>query len=152
MTLLTMLEREVGIIESDIKGIAALIWRDLKAAASEVETIVVEDVKAALPAFTAAVKDYALQIVNELEQDPIFSGARGSWKFGIASARLWAAVKAGIPGFEHLAVSFGQATVETIVQDSVKTLLVSATANPTSSQGSSRAGSSAGSSAASSKA
>lgn len=146
MTLLNILEQEVGVIEDDIKGIAALIWRDVKAAASEVETIAIDDVKAALPAFTAAVRDYALQIVNELEQDPIFAGAIGSWKFGMAAARLWAAVKAGIPGFEHLAVSFGQSTVETIVQDSVKTLLVGATANPTSSSASSQAGSSAASS------
>ena len=152
MSLLTMLEQEVGVVEDDIKGVAALIWRDVKAAASEVETIAVDDFKAALPAFTKAVKDYALQIVGQLEQDPVFSGALGSWKFGIAAARLWAAVKAGIPGFENLAVSFGQLTVETIVQDSVKSLLVGVTANPTSSSASSQAGSSAGSSAASSKA
>jgi hypothetical protein len=138
MSLLTMLEQEVGVVEDDIKGVAALIWRDVKAAASEVETIAVDDFKAALPAFTRAVKDYALQIVGQLEQDPIFSGALGEWKFGIAAARLWAAVKAGIPGFEHLAVSFGQLTVETVVQDAVGALLVGATANPTSQQGSSR--------------
>jgi hypothetical protein len=133
MSLLSDLEAEVGTINSEIAGVAALIWGDVKNAIAAGEQVAVADVKAALPAFVAAVKDYASQVVASVQADPAFAGAIGSWKFGAVCNMVFQAIKSGLPGFEKVAVSLGQATIETVVQDSVKGVIAGAiTANPTS--------------------
>ncbi|HUY26160.1 MAG TPA: hypothetical protein VMV27_01965 [Candidatus Binataceae bacterium] len=134
MSLLTDLESEVGKFNSDVAGVAALVWGDVKGAVASGEAIAVDDVKAALPKFVAALKDYTSQVVASVQSDPAFAGAVGSWKFGTVCNLIFQAVKSGLPGFEHTAVALGQATVESVVQDSVKGVLAGAvTANPTSS-------------------
>lgn len=133
MSLIKKLESEIGVVEGELQGIAALVWRDVKSAAAAGGAVVEAEVKAAIPKFAAAVKDYAAQVVGSIEVNPAFAGAVGDWKFGAACAMVFQAVKAGLPGFEKAATALAQSTVESAVQDGVSAMLVGATANPTSS-------------------
>lgn len=119
MSLLTDLRAEIGTIDSDIESLASLVWGDLKAALGAGASALVAD----LPQFASYLKEYAGTVVADVQSNPAFAGAVGSWKLGIAANMLFQQVKAGLPGFEKFAMVLGQAAVETAIQAAVAGLL-----------------------------
>jgi hypothetical protein len=113
MSLLDDVRKEAGHLFKDIQPefqtIAALVWRDAKAVGGSVavaaEKLGAKDL--------SALKDMALQVVKNTENDPNFKNAVGSWKMGHAcmmlAAQLGKGLLANLPKLE-------QDTIETLIQ------------------------------------
>jgi hypothetical protein len=123
MSLIDDLKAEVGAIEKEAEAVGALLWKDLKGAAQASGTVLDQAIKAEMPAFITYLEGYAKLVVQDVQANPAFLGAIGSWKLGIASNMLFQEVKKGFPGFEKFAMGLGQATVETLIQAAVSRLL-----------------------------
>ena len=151
MSILTDLENDVKVIggdlkakftalESDAKTIMAMVNADLKKMFTAAEGAVVKDIQAILPQYLSALKTYALEVVQSIENSPTYSGAAGSWKFGAAAGMLFTAVKSGLIG---PALHLTQGTIETLIQNAFKdalsagVLAVAPVAAPTSAPSSS---------------
>jgi hypothetical protein len=96
-------------LEPQLHMIAAMVWRDAKQALGSVE--VAERQVGAKDLIS--LRDMAVQVVTNIEKDPAFKNAVGSWQFGVACSMLVQQLGKGmlsnIPKLE-------QDTVETLVQ------------------------------------
>jgi hypothetical protein len=96
-------------LEPQFHMIAALVWRDSKQVLGNVE-VAARQVGAK---DLLALRDMAVQIVSNIQKDPAFKNAVGSWQFGVACSmlvqQLGKAMLSNIPKLE-------QDTVETLVQ------------------------------------
>jgi hypothetical protein len=96
-------------LEPQFHMIAALVWRDSKHVLGSVE-VAARQVGAK---DLMALRDMAVQIVGNVEKDPGFKNAVGSWQFGVACSMLVQQLGKGmltnIPKLE-------QDTVETLIQ------------------------------------
>jgi hypothetical protein len=103
-------------IDTELKPLGAMLFGALKSAGA--------DLVAEIPALSSKLKNYAEIVVKELATDPQLADALGSWKFGAAAARVWALVKAEVPGLEKLGASVLTGTIETAVQAAFVAMVV----------------------------
>jgi len=96
-------------LELQLHTIAAMVWRDAKQVLGSVE--VAERQVGAKDLLL--LRDMAVQVITNIEKDPAFKNAVGSWQFGVACSMLVQQLGKGmlsnIPKLE-------QDTVETLVQ------------------------------------
>jgi hypothetical protein len=108
-------------LEPQFHLIAALVWRDAKQTLGSVE-VAAKQVGAK---DLSALRDMALQIVSNVEKDPSYKHAMGSWRFGVVCSMLAQQLGKGmltnLPKLE-------QDTVETLVQTAFASVVTGAKA------------------------
>ena len=120
MSLLTDLESLGITLEDDAKALGALLLGAITAAGKAAEA----DLVATIPGATAAMKQYAEDVVGSIAKDSMFKQAIGSWKFGTACARVVALVVGDFPLLASLAAPLLQAAVETACQAAFAAMMI----------------------------
>ena len=124
MSLLTDVETKLAslglTLEDDGKALGALLLGAITAAGKAGEV----DLIAAIPGASAAMKQYAKEVVGSIAKDAMFKQAVGSWKFGTACARVASLVVADFPLLAAIAAPLLQVAVETAVQGAAAAFMI----------------------------
>ena len=120
MSLLTDLESLGLTLEDDAKALGALLLGAITSAGKAAEA----DVVAAIPGATAALKDYASQVVGSIAADPAFKLAVGSWKLGAACSRVIQLVVGDFPLLAAVGGPALQGVVETACQAAFAAMMI----------------------------